>query len=102
MKKDKIVKDIKLYNLIMSNIWQLLTTILFGVLVGYLLNRYAEKENNHYMLFSIIVFFIIGIINFFVAIIRGSKKLAIKEANNQKVIQTYEQSDEVADDQSNG
>ncbi len=75
MKKDKLYKDLKLYNIVMSNIWQLITIILFGILAGYLLEKYSTNEKINFMLISIIVFSFIGIINFFVSIIRQSKKL---------------------------
>jgi len=34
--KDKWVKDLKVYNIVMSNVWKLLTFLLLGVLAGYL------------------------------------------------------------------
>lgn len=77
--KDKLYKDLKVYNMVMSNIWKLLTFILIGILGGYLLNKYAKYHDINYMLISILFFSIIGIIDFFVSIIRESKRLEKKE-----------------------
>lgn len=77
--KDKFFKDLKVYNLIMSNIWQLITILILGILSGYLLEKNATDKNINYMLFSIITFSVIGVVNFFVSIIRGSKKLEKEE-----------------------
>ncbi len=81
MKKDKdhLVKGLKTYNVIMSNVWQLLTIILMGVLAGYLFQRNAIDKKFNYMAITIIVFTVIGIIVFFVNIIKASKKLAKAE-----------------------
>lgn len=93
MKKDKkrLFKDLKVYNLIMSNVWQLITILLIGVLAGYLFEKNAEDKSINYMLFSIIFFSIIGIINFFVSIIRGSKRLAKEEAKKTLIKQQLEE-----------
>ena len=68
--KDSLFKDLKIYNLVMTNIWQFLTIIAIGILAGYLFEKYATNQNINYMAFSII-----GTINFFVSILRGVKKL---------------------------
>ena len=73
--KDNLVKDLKIYNLVMTNVWQLLTIIAIGILAGYLFEQYATNQDINYMAFSIIFFSIIGIINFFVSILKGVKKL---------------------------
>ena len=73
--KDNLVKDLKIYNLVMTNVWQLLTIIAIGILAGYLFEKYATNQDINYMAFSIIFFSIIGIINFFVSILKGVKKL---------------------------
>ena len=73
--KDSLFKDLKIYNLVMTNIWQFLTIIAIGILAGYLFEKYATNQNINYMAFSIIFFSIIGTINFFVSILRGVKKL---------------------------
>lgn len=77
-KKDKLARDFKLYNVIMSNIWKFIGTVLIGVCLGYLTTRKSEEENN-YMLFFIILFFVIGVINFFVGILKEVKKLEKRE-----------------------
>ena len=78
--KDKWVKDLKVYNIVMSNVWKLLTFLLLGVLAGYLFEKYAKDKSLPYMLISILTFTIIGI-DFFFSIIRESKKL--EQTSNQ-------------------
>ncbi len=92
MNKNKIIKDLKLYNVIMSAIWKLITTLILGILAGYLIARQGE-EGNHYMLFTIIVFFIIGMINFFMDIYRGNKRLALQEAKTKAAMAEKAQAD---------
>ncbi len=82
--KDKIYKDIKLYNMVMSNIWKLITFVLIGILGGYILNKKAKYHDINYMLFSILFFTIIGIVDFFISIIRESKRLEKKEKQEQQ------------------
>lgn len=77
MNRKKLVKNLKLYNLIMSNIWLLLTTTLLGVIIGYILKK--NNDNDTYMVISIIVFFVIGIVNFFFKIIRETLKMNKEE-----------------------
>lgn len=79
MKKNKIIKNFKLYNIIMSNFWLLITTCLVGIIIGYFLNKYSSNENNHYMLISIIIFSVIGIANFFIHLITQINKLNSEE-----------------------
>lgn len=79
MKKNKIIRDLKIYNFVMSNIWQLITTILIGYVIGWALEKYIGSEKNLYMLFSLIIFISIGIANFFLALIKRFKKIAKKE-----------------------
>lgn len=84
MKKDKLSKDLKIYNIIMSCIWKLIAFFLLGVLGGYLLKRYGKDEDINYMLISVLTFSIIGIIDFFISIIRESKKIKkIKESDKE-------------------
>lgn len=83
-KKSKLIKDFRLYNVIMNNIWKLITTVLIGVLLGYLTTRKSEDGNN-YMVIFIVIFFIIGIINFFVGIIKEHKKLAKREEMRKRL-----------------
>lgn len=79
MKKNKIIKNFKLYNILMSNFWLLITTCLVGVIIGYILNKNSSNENNHYMLISIIIFSVIGIANFFIHLIVQINKLNNEE-----------------------
>lgn len=83
--KDKIYKDLKIYNMVMSNIWKLITFILLGILAGYLLNKYAKYHDINYMLFSILLFVIIGVTDFFVSIIRECKRLDEEENKKQEL-----------------
>ena len=43
--KDSLFKDLKIYNLVMTNIWQFLTIIAIGILAGYLFEKYATNQN---------------------------------------------------------
>lgn len=97
MKKDKVVRDWKLYNIIMSNIWQFIATILCGFLFGYLMERRAENKDINYMLFSVILFIVIGCINFFLGIIKQLKKIEKEQEKKQKeqVSQVIETSESV-------
>lgn len=103
MKKDKsrLFKDLKVYNLIMSNIWQLVTILLIGVLAGYLFEKNAEDKSINYMLFSIIFFTVIGIINFFVSIIKGSKRLEKEEAKKALARKQLEEKEEQSVEKNN-
>ncbi len=80
-KMNPVIKDIVLTNLI-----QLGTIILFGVLTGYLLWRNAEKEKdpqgNIYFIFSIILFAVIGITIFTVKTVKKIK--AYKKGKENK------------------
>ena len=49
--KDSLFKDLKIYNLVMTNIWQFLTIIAIGILAGYLFEKYATNQNINYMAF---------------------------------------------------
>ncbi len=84
MKKDKLVRDFKIYNIIMSQVWKFLTTIIIGVLGGYLVSRKGE-ENNNYMVIIIIIAFIIGIINFFVGILKEHNKMVKREEMKKRL-----------------
>lgn len=80
-KMNPVIKDIVLTNLI-----QLGTIILFGVLTGYLLWRNAEKEKdsqgNIYFIFSIVLFAVIGITIFTVKTVKKIK--AYKKGKENK------------------
>ena len=83
-KKDNIIHDIKIYNIIMSNVWKLITFLLIGVLGGFLFEHYSKYKDFNYMLFSIVLFAIIGIIDFFVSIVRDSKRLEKAEKKKKE------------------
>ncbi len=85
MKKDKLVKNVKLYNIIMSNFWLLITTCLLGVIIGYFLDRNSAKKDNHYILFATIIAFVIGITNFFIHLIKEINKLNQEEQEEKDV-----------------
>ena len=74
MNKDKLAKDFRIYNLIMSQVWKFLTTIIIGILLGYLASRKGEEDNN-YMIVIIIASFVIGIFNFFLGLYKEHKKM---------------------------
>ena len=79
-KKDNIIHDIKIYNIIMSNVWKLITFLLIGVLGGFLFEHYSKYKDFNYMLFSIVI-------DFFVSIVRDSKRLekAEKKKNEKEL-----------------
>lgn len=77
--KDSLYKGFKTYNMIMSCVWQLLTTLLLGILAGYLLDKHGEGDIN-YMGISIGISLVLGIFVFFSSIIKESKRLAKEEA----------------------
>ena len=83
-KKDNIIHDIKIYNIIMSNVWKLITFLLIGVLGVFLFEHYSKYKGFNYMLFSIVLFAIIGIIDFFVSIVRDSKRLEKAEEKKKE------------------
>lgn len=85
--KDSLYKGFKTYNMIMSCVWQLLTTLLFGVLAGYLLEKYGEGDVN-YMGIAIVISVVVGILVFFTSIIKESKRLTKEETAKQ----AYEES----------
>lgn len=85
MKKEKVYKFFKNYNIIMSNIWLLITTMLVGVLIGYFVNKKFPTEKNIWFIVIIIIFFVIGIINFFYSLIVKSKDFDKKIEGNKNV-----------------
>lgn len=94
MKKDKFIRDFKIYNFVMSNIWQLLTTLLIGFGIGWLLEKYVGSEKNLFMIFSVIIGLVIGIANFFFSLYRKMKELQKKEENKPNVAYIkYEEED---------
>ncbi len=98
MRKDKWSKDFRLYNIIMNNFWKFIGTVLIGVCLGYLTTRKSEDETN-YMLFFIILFFVIGVFNFFLGIYKEVKKLEKreqmrKELENKKTVEDSAKNEE--------
>lgn len=85
MKKDKVKKSLRVYNLIMSNFWLLITTTLVGVLIGYLLNKAFPTEKNVWLIIISILFFFVGVFNFFYHIIRESIKMQEQEKSKSDV-----------------
>lgn len=99
MKKDKFIRDFKIYNFIMSNIWQLLTTLLIGFGIGWLLEKYVGSEKKLYMIFSLVIALLVGIANFFFALYKKMQQLQKNEDNNsQKEYIKYDQEEEEKDD----
>ena len=90
MKKDKLVHGFKMYNFVMQEVWKLLTTLLFGVLAGYLLRKNGP-EDNHYFVIAIIVALFIGLINFFVGLLRIIKR----EEQRKKKLQEQNENQEL-------
>lgn len=84
MKRDKFIRDFKIYNFVMNNIWQLLTTMLIGFGIGWLLEKYVDSPKNLYMIFSLIIAFAIGIANFFIILYKKLKKIQESEPKEQK------------------
>ena len=99
MRKDKIIRDFKIYNFVISNIWQFITTALIGFLIGWLLEKYVGSEKNLYIIFSLIIFISIGIVNFFLALYKKFKKIAEKENQDTEPKNYIKYDDEEQDDQ---
>ena len=72
-KKDKLVHGFKLYNEIMQEIWKFLTVLLFGVVLGYILQKRGPEDNNRFV-FTLIIALAIGLILFFVGLFSVVKK----------------------------
>ena len=94
-KKNNFITGFKLYNYVMQEIWKLLTTILFGLVAGYLFNKYGE-EGNKYFLITFIICVVIGIINFFIGVIRIARREEEKEKRRQEyaISQSNERTEE--------
>ncbi len=71
MKKEKIAKAFKTYNLIMNEIWKLITILLIGILIGWFIKR--KNGSNLGFVISISIALVVGLASFFVGIIRVSK-----------------------------
>lgn len=85
MKKEKLAKAFKVYNAVMSEIWKLLTIILIGLFIGWLIERKTGSKMGY--LISIIIATVLGLVVFFV----GLYKLSKKEMKND--VQTPEETD---------
>ena len=72
MKKDKISKAFKTYNLVMNEVWKLLTIILIGVFIAWLIKR--RNGSNVAIVLTITISLVIGLAVFFVGLINLSKK----------------------------
>ncbi len=79
MKKDKISKAFKTYNLVMNEVWKLLTIILIGVFIGWLIKR--KNGSNLGFVISISISLVIGLAVFFIGLIKISKKKEKEDAN---------------------
>lgn len=94
MKRDRkeIVRSFKTYNVVMTNIWQLITILLIGILLGYLLEKNGTNKELNYMTISVIGSIIIGVPVFFIGLIKGINKLDKKhnkednEENNKYLV----------------
>lgn len=87
MKKSRkeMFKSLKNYNMVMSCIWEFITILVLGVLFGYLLEQHKTVKEINFMLISVIASIVIGIIVFFVSLLKGMKKmdnLNKKESND--------------------
>lgn len=78
--KKSFKRNLKTYNAVMSNFWLLITFVLFGVGVGYLLSRLASGIYvNIVWLLTAIFFALLGIFNFFFRLIKDLQKLNKEE-----------------------
>lgn len=77
MKKNssEIQKSIKTYNIVMSSVWQFITIVIIGILGGYLLEKNGNDSETNYMMFSVITSIVVGIIIFFLNLIKGLNKI---------------------------
>ena len=82
MKKEKLSKAFKIYNAIMSEIWKLLTIILIGLLIGWLVERKSGSKLGY--LIALIVATVLGLVVFFVGLIRLSNKEMKKDVQAPK------------------
>lgn len=76
--ENKTLKEQKFKDLIISNLWRLFGMILLGVVLGYLVYRDSEKDNNPQVsyFFTILgICTLIGIIMFLVKVIPAYKKI---------------------------
>lgn len=95
MKKEKIAKAFKTYNLIMNEIWKLITILLIGILIGWFIKR--KNGSNLGFVISISIALVVGLASFFVGIIRVSKNKAkedLKEKEEPVILDEEEKDDE--------
>lgn len=95
MKKEKIAKAFKTYNLIMNEIWKLITILLIGILIGWFIKR--KNGSNLGFVISISIALVVGLASFFVGIIRVSKnkeKEDLKEREEPVKLDEEEKDDE--------
>ena len=67
----------------MQEIWKFLTILLFGVVIGYVLQR-RGPEKNHYFVFSLIIALVVGLLIFFVGLFSVIKKEETRRLNQKK------------------
>lgn len=72
-KKEKFIHGFKLYNYVMQEIWKLITTLIFGIVVGLLLEKNGPDDNNYFVI-VILIAMVVGLVNFFIGIIRIARK----------------------------
>lgn len=83
--KNKISQEMK--DIILTNLVQAGTIILFGFLCGYLLKRNAESDGWVYFIFSACLFFIIGTSIFIVKTLKQRKKLLEKRKQQEQSVE---------------
>ena len=83
----------------MTNIWQLLTTMLIGFGIGWLLEKYVGSKKNLYMIFSLIIAFSLGVANFFIALYKKLK--SIQEKNKPDPSKYIKYEDDEKEDEDN-
>ncbi len=84
MRKDRsFAKDLKAYNAVMSNIWQMLVTSIIGFVIGYFIDKYNGNDNNICLVIFGIIFTLIGLVNFITGIIKQNKILNKKEEKSE-------------------
>ena len=83
-KKDKLVHGFKLYNEVMQEIWKFLTILLFGVVLGYILQKRGPEDNNRFV-FTLIIALVVGLLIFFVGLFCVIKKEETRRLNQKKI-----------------
>ena len=83
-KKDKLVHGFKLYNEVMQEIWKFLTILLFGVVLGYILQKRGPEDNNRFV-FTLLIALVVGLLIFFVGLFSVIKKEETRRLNQKKI-----------------